>query len=1072
MGLPHNRRALLAILSLTGALIGSWHFLPKGFRELIQPTVHAASFTVNTADDHDDGNCNVADCSLREAINAANADSVLDTISFNISGGGVRTINLTSGLPSITKPVLIDGTTQTGFSGTPLIELNGTGAGSAVGLNFQGNSSGSTVKAIIINRFGQNGINMDTGTITVQGCFIGTNAAGTAAQANALSGIRINGSVNVIGGTTAAARNIISGNSGAGIEIVSGGSTVQGNFIGTDVNGTSAIPNDNGVTLTGVSGNTIGGTTAAARNLISGNTDNGVLISTGATNNLVEGNYIGTDVTGNSRLGNTGNEVGGVNITNSNNNTVGGTAVGAGNLLSGNVGANAYGIQVNASNGTVIQGNIIGLNAAGTAKIQNDAGGILLFGGSTTTVGGTAAGARNVVSGNGGGGILILQDFCQVQGNYFGTDANGTAAVGNGSEGVLLNGGDNNTIGGTSAAARNIISGNGNGGVIIAFSADGNTVQGNYIGTDVSGATGLGNGLNFPGVFIEGTCINNLIGGTVAGAGNIIAFNQAPGVSVVTNSTRDAILGNSIFSNSALGIDLEGDDVTANDNCDGDTGANNRQNYPVITSVTTGATTTTINGTLNSVAAADYRLEFFSNVACDSTGSGEGQTFLGATTVHTDPSCNVNFTFMAPNAAMSGPYITVTATDPNNNTSEFSACGIDQAIAPKTFQFSSSNFPVGEGDGHVTITVTRNGDPSGAASVNYNTTDTDNFTVNCATNQGKAFGRCDFATVVGTLAWAAGDATPKTFNVPIIDDSYAEVIETFGLVLTNPVGGTLGAPSTAKVSISDNETVDGPNPTLRTDSAGVDFFVRQHYLDFLGREPEPGQPWSAILNPCPDQFNINPNSPSAGCDRIQVSGSFFGSPEFKDKGIYVIDFYRVAFNRLPTYTEFVFDLASITGATAQEVFAKRAAYANNFVLRNEFTNSYGAMTNTQYVNALMSHNGQYNLTSITTRDPANPDTGNPMTLTINDLINGLNGATLTRAQVLRAIAQSDQVTQNLESKNAFVASQYYGYLRRTPDQAGFDSWINYLTLNPNDFRTMVHGFVDSPEYRLRFGPTP
>ncbi len=176
-----------------------------------------------------------------------------------------------------------------------------------------------------------------------------------------------------------------------------------------------------------------------------------------------------------------------------------------------------------------------------------------------------------------------------------------------------------------------------------------------------------------------------------------------------------------------------------------------------------------------------------------------------------------------------------------------------------------------------------------------------------------------------------------------------------------------------------------------------------------------------------------------------MSGAFFGSPEFKDKGIYLIDFYRVAFNRLPQYAEFSPDQASITGATAAAANANRAAFANNFVLRTEFVNgsanspAYGSMSNSTYVTTLMSHMGQYNLTSITTPDPANPDGTVKVTLTTNDLINRLNGVggTLTRAQVLRAIVQSDEVTLNLEAVNAFVASQYYGYLRRTPDTNGF-----------------------------------
>jgi len=388
-----------------------------------------------------------------------------------------------------------------------------------------------------------------------------------------------------------------------------------------------------------------------------------------------------------------------------------------------------------------------------------------------------------------------------------------------------------------------------------------------------------------------------------------------------------------------------------------------------------------------------------------------------------------------------------------------------------TIQLSSASYSVLESGGAVTITVNRSGNTGGTSTIDYQTTDTDTFTVNCATKQGQAFGRCDFGTVFGTLSFAAGE-TSKTFTIPIINDGYAEGNETFSAVLSNAVGATLGTPSTATVTINDNETVDAANPILQTNAAGIAFFVRQHYLDFLGREPEPGEPWSAILAGCSDQFNTDPNSPAKNCDRIFVSNSFFGSPEFKDKGFYIIGMYRVAFNRLPTYVEFSNDLASISGTTAAEVFARRAAYATSFVQRSEFTGIYTAKSNSEFVNFLMSGGqGQnYNLTSITTKDPANPDTGNKVTLTTADLISRLNAATMTRAQVLRAIAQSDEITVNKEAVNAFVASQYYGYLRRTPDTPGLNQWRTYLTANPNDFRTMVNGFVNSAEYRLRFGP--
>lgn len=258
--------------------------------------------------------------------------------------------------------------------------------------------------------------------------------------------------------------------------------------------------------------------------------------------------------------------------------------------------------------------------------------------------------------------------------------------------------------------------------------------------------------------------------------------------------------------------------------------------------------------------------------------------------------------------------------------------------------------------------------------------------------------------------------------------------------------------------------VASPNPI-----DDLQFFVRQHYLDFLFREPETAglNAWLGVLNGCPDVNNLDPNSASANCDRIAVSQSFFGSQEFQLKGYFVYRFYKLAFNRLPTYGEIVTDMGAVSGQTPDEVFQRKAAFSSGFVQRAEFMNGYDLITNAQYVTTLLD---RYGLTQITTPDPTAPDGMNKVMLTSDDLINRLSGIgeTVTRGQVLRAIADSDEVF-NTEFNRAFVAMQYYGYLRRAPEPTGYDAWLNYLNANPTDTRTMVNGFMSSIEYRQRFG---
>jgi uncharacterized repeat protein (TIGR01451 family) len=303
-------------------------------------------------------------------------------------------------------------------------------------------------------------------------------------------------------------------------------------------------------------------------------------------------------------------------------------------------------------------------------------------------INGASAGtsADGLVIAGGGSTVLglVINRFAQVglrltnagnnivQANFIGTDVSGTLALSNQSHGILIAGTGTNLIGGSTDGDGNLISGNGMSGItILGSSALDNVIQGNFIGTDVNGTAGLGNG--GAGINILSAPMN-LVGGMTTNDGNIIAFNAGAGISI-TNAVENAILGNSIYSNSSLGIDLHADGVTTNDTGDADTGANNLQNYPVLTNVRS-ACSTLIQGTLNtsSGGGTNYTLEFFANDACDPSGFGEGQTFLGTHDVMTDGSGHAGFTLRLATAVSTGMVVTATASDPLGNTSEFSLC--------------------------------------------------------------------------------------------------------------------------------------------------------------------------------------------------------------------------------------------------------------------------------------------------------------------------------------------------------------------------------------------------------------
>lgn len=563
---------------------------------------------------------------LREAITSmnaaadANADvtagrvgayGAADTIVFNIAGVAPFTITPASALPTITVPVFVNGYSQTGSSANTnafgladnaalTIVLNGA-AGAFDGLVLQ-NHTGSVIRGLVIQNFGGNGIQIagTGGGHTVAGCFIGTNAAGTAAG--------------------------------------------PGN--GAD-----------GVIINGVAGNSVGGVNPADRNIISANGQPNVFAgveirASGATGNLVRGNYIGTTASGAAALGNSTAFGYGVIIFNgASTNTIGGAVVGAGNVISANGGGVTVQGGVSTCTGNVIAGNLIGTNAAGTGALGNafsGVGGIAYASG--TRIGGTTAAERNVISANGSRGIVL-------------GGSNGVATV----------------------------------------------VQGNFIGTDITGTAPLGNtGDGIRGSDDTGTAV---IGGSAAGAGNVIAYNTAIGVNVYNsgfgNPHAFAIVRNSIHDNGGLGIDLGNNGVTPNGS--GPTGPNNYQNYPVITGVTTGAGWVRSVGTLSGTVSTTFRVEFFSNPACDASGNGEGQTYLGFASIATDGAGNAVIDTTLPVGVTPGNVVTSTATDPGNNTSEFSACATAAAgTLPSTTTLTSSVNPSGPGE-FVTFTATVTG---------------------------------------------------------------------------------------------------------------------------------------------------------------------------------------------------------------------------------------------------------------------------------------------------------------------------------------------------------------------------
>ncbi len=533
------------------------------------PLVSLTNVVTNTAD--------FGPGSLRAAIYCA-TDQPGTTIRFAIPTGdpgysnGVYNIHLSGHLPPlVANGMVIDGSTQPGFTGKPLIVVDGS---QIVPETFTSDtfliySSSNQIKNISFSGFDWNGITLlyaDATSNTIAGCWLGVDATGNNPAPNAYQGILVasGASQNIIGGTNVLARNVLSGNLQYGIFVTdpnTTGNVILGNYIGTGASGSNALANGtSGVILGGgAANNVIGSTNSSGRNLLSGNTEYGIYL-TNTTGNVILGNYLGVNASGEVALA---NQKSGVALFGGTQNLIGGIVVGARNVISGN---GEYGVDIRnpVATGNFVQGNLVGLDAGGTNGVANALGGVHFDGGTQSNlIGGTVAGARNVISGNTTAGVFFNGTGTGgnlVEGNYVGTDITGTNAIPNTLAGIYWpypGGPTGNVIGGTIAGARNIISGNYYGVYLATPATSGNVIEGNYIGVTPDGTRGVGSA--FTGVIIFNGATNNTIGGTVAGAGNVISGFWGYGVYI----SDDGTAGNLVQGN-IIGADPTGTNALGN----------------------------------------------------------------------------------------------------------------------------------------------------------------------------------------------------------------------------------------------------------------------------------------------------------------------------------------------------------------------------------------------------------------------------------------------------------------------------------------------------------------------------
>ncbi len=603
-------------------------------------------------------------------------------------------------------------------------------------------------------------------------------------------------SSNIIGGAVAGSGNLISSNQSAGIHVEGPGAArnlIEANYIGTGpgggyIFGTGDPGNrGDGVFLDNAPFNQVGGPVGSDGNVISRNSGDGVDISgSSATENSVANNIIGLISSGAAVLGNGEN---GVAVYTPNN------TIGPANVIS----ANLVGVLLSGATASdiLVQNNLIGTDITGEADLGNALQGVLIQNASNNTIQGDAQGGQ-VISGN-QIGVEILGSTSTgnlITGSLIGLDRAGSADRGNSNEGILIEGGYGNTVGGVTANALNVISANLIGVQVDGATAINNLIEGNLIGTDLTGARPLGNETN--GVVFSTSASNNTLGGTVAGAGNTIDFNVDAGVSV-QSGVGNAILSNSIYQNGLIGIDL----VAPGDPPSGITpnapgvrvGPNDLQNTPVVVAAVGGAQGAA-QATLNSLPNTPFLIQFFTSTIPDPSGYGQGQTFLQSLTVTTDANGNAAADLAPPLGLPPNTWITTTATNLNTgDTSEFSN---SVSAQPVSLQFAVAAQSTTATSGQADIQVDRIGNPNALVSVNY------------ATANGTAAAGFDYTATSGTLTFQPGQMQ-LGFSVPILENILqTAAATTVNLALSAPTGSeTLSAPASYELT-----TVDNLPPTI------------------------------------------------------------------------------------------------------------------------------------------------------------------------------------------------------------------------------------------------------------------